>query len=112
MRKLLIACLLLLATAGLVYAAAPTRIADRYSEGKTDYGAISVQGMDDTASPGYIEFRSGAVSSCYYYLWVNADGLLCLSEREEVNSASFPGASWKWHRARVVGAQTGTQDGL
>ena len=111
----LVVMLMLVSTFGY----AQTRKASNFSTAagfgpKTNFSSISVQGLDRTGNPGYIEFVStsiaGVVSS--HYLWIDITGDLRVSNDSDmlnsVAGASFPTADWGLdvNVGTVVGGQS------
>lgn len=108
MRKLLIICLLLIAAAGLVYAQ-QARNADSTYTGKTNYASLSVQGLEVTGNPGYIELRSTRAdgTDTNFYLWVDSTGDLMIASRATLAAySSFPDGTWLGISGTVVGSQS------
>lgn len=116
MRKLLIASLaslVVLLASTLTYAqgarnASPLTIT---AEGKSNFTAIGLQGLDTVGNPGYIEMRGVTAetseTAVAWYLWIDELGQLRIASYIELSPfASFPTGSWasgNMQVGRIVG---------
>jgi len=109
MRKAIISVLMILFVSSLCYAQSVRNPTYNY-EGKSNYGNLSVNGLDVTGNPGYIELYD-AVKDEPYYLYV-ASGVLCITSSTSIREiASFPTGSWGQYRIAIASSTAvGTQN--
>lgn len=102
MKKLLFVLAAVFLAVSYAYAQSARNAAYNH-EGKSNFSNISVQGLDATGNPGYIEFKvipnnasNNTDAKETYYLWIREDGDLCMASYTTISAySSFPTGDWR-----------------